>query len=521
MLACFCVIFKIFTMFLESNKTVVFSIYMNTIKYEFCVGEEKFKVNQWKNTRSVLNWFNAIREKSSHTFVVFDVKDFYPSITETLLKEAVRFAKSHIEISDSDVATIFHARKSLLFDKKSVWIKKKGGLFDVTMEAYDGAEVCELVGTYMLSILAEKYNKDDMGLYRDDGLAVFKNASGPQNERIKKDFQKTFKDKGLDLVIECNKKIVNYLEITMNLNSGSHKPYHKPDTETNYIHSESDHPPSILKQLPFSVERRISELSSSEEIFKQAKDHYQEALTKSGYTHQLRYNPPAPSNNRRNRSRRIIWFNPPFSKSVVTNVGKEFLRLIDTHFPAHNPLHKIFNRNTVKVSYGCAPNIKSKISSHNKNILQEQETLDRGACNCQNPDECPLPGACTRPNLLYEGAISSDLNGYGEKKYKGISEPPFKGRFGNHKKSFTHRKYSNETSLSKEVWRIKDLGGTYSIKWKPIKQYRTFNPSIGRCALCMSEKLEILQEKGPNLLNKKSEIVSTCRHRLKYMLSSM
>ena len=139
----------------------------------------------------------------------------------------------------------------------------------------------------------------------------------------------------------------------------------------------------------------------------------------------------------------------------------------------------------------------------------------------RNPDEWPLPGACTRPNLLYEGAISSDLNGYGEKKYKGISEPPFKGRFGNHKKSFTHRKYSNETSLSKEVWRIKDLGGTYSIKWKPIKQYRTFNPSIGRCALCMSEKLEILQEKGPNLLNKKSEIVSTCRHRLKYMLSSM
>ena len=65
-----------------------------------------------------------------------------------------------------------------------------------------------------------------------------------------KDFQKTFRDKGLDFVIECNKKLVKYLEITMNLNSGSHKPYQKPDAETNYVHSESDYPPRIPKQLP-------------------------------------------------------------------------------------------------------------------------------------------------------------------------------------------------------------------------------------------------------------------------------
>ena len=56
------------------------------------------------------------------------------------------------------------------------------------MGAFDGAEICELVGTYLLSILAEKYPKEDIGLYRDDGLAVFKNKSGPQLERIKKDF---------------------------------------------------------------------------------------------------------------------------------------------------------------------------------------------------------------------------------------------------------------------------------------------------------------------------------------------
>ena len=80
--------------------------------------------------------------------------------------------------------TIFHARKSLIFDNNGTWIKKEGGLFDVTMGACDGAEVCELVGTYLLSLIAEKYSKNQIGLYRDDGLAIFKNTSGPKNEKI-------------------------------------------------------------------------------------------------------------------------------------------------------------------------------------------------------------------------------------------------------------------------------------------------------------------------------------------------
>ena len=478
-------------------------------------------VNQWKNTASVLTWFKSIRDKQSHTFVVFDVKDFYPSISESLLKEALAFAKTHVSISKTDENTILHARKSLLFDKTHVWIKKVGGLFDVTMGAYDGAEVCELVGTYMLSLIAQKYNKDDIGLYRDDGLAAFKNTSGPQNERIKKDFVRIFRSKGLDITIQCNLKITNYLDVTLNLMDGTYRPYRKPDDETNYIHAESDHPPSILKQLPTAVERRISDLSANEQIFLQSKDHYQDALTKSGHKHQLKYNPSNPSNaNRRKRGRKIIWFNPPFSRSVVTDVGKQFLRLLDVHFPEHDPLHKIFNRQTVKVSYGCMPNIRASINAHNKSILEDKVELTPGECNCREPEECPMPGECTTPNLLYEATIKSNLPRYGFRLYKGISEPPWKDRYGNHKKSFNNQKYKNETCLSKEVWRVKSLGGTTSITWRPIKQYRGYNPTTGKCALCISEKLEILEHRGPNLLNKRAEIVATCRHRLKYMLTS-
>ena len=68
------------------------------------------------------------------------------------------------------------------------------------MGAYDGAEVCELVGTYMLNLLSKKYNKNDFGLYCDDVLAVLKNKSGPQSEQVKKNIQKIFKEHGLEIL---------------------------------------------------------------------------------------------------------------------------------------------------------------------------------------------------------------------------------------------------------------------------------------------------------------------------------
>ena len=73
------------------------------------------------------------------------------------------------------------------------------------MGAYDGAEVCELVGSFILYQLGSKYESKDIGLYRDDGLAVFENVSGPEAECIKKDFQKVFRRNGLGITIQCNK----------------------------------------------------------------------------------------------------------------------------------------------------------------------------------------------------------------------------------------------------------------------------------------------------------------------------
>ena len=157
------------------------------------------------------------------------------------------------------------------------------------MGPYDGAEVCELAGSFLLHQLSNKYNKKDTGLYRDDGLAVFKNKSGPQAERIKKDFQKISRENDLNIVIKCNLKIVDYLDVTLNLLNNTYKPFSKPNNAINYIHEESNHPLSIIKQIPFSIESRLPSLSSNEKIFNESTPIYQEALKKSGYDYKLKY----------------------------------------------------------------------------------------------------------------------------------------------------------------------------------------------------------------------------------------
>ena len=129
-------------------------------------------------------------------FVMFDIKDFYPSITQDLLNKALNFASENTYISKRDIDVIHHARKSSLFDGSHTSIKKQRGLCDVSMGAYNGVEVSELVGTYMLTLSLKKYNKNDYGLYRDDGLAVLKNKSAPQSEQVKKNIQKIFKEHG-------------------------------------------------------------------------------------------------------------------------------------------------------------------------------------------------------------------------------------------------------------------------------------------------------------------------------------
>ena len=121
-------------------------------------------LNQWRNTDTVIDWFKGIRNKHLRKLIIFDIKEFYPSMTENLLKKVLTFAKTHTLLSDDEKAIIHHGRKSLLFNDQQTWIKRDNGLFNVTMGVCDGAEVCELVGNYLLYKLSKLYEKKQIRL---------------------------------------------------------------------------------------------------------------------------------------------------------------------------------------------------------------------------------------------------------------------------------------------------------------------------------------------------------------------
>ena len=453
---------------------------------------------------------------------MFDIVDFYPSISEKLLQESLEFAKQFTDITPEDIRVIMHARKSILFSENNVWCKKNNpNMFDVTMGSYDGAEVCELVGLFILNKLRTKFNNENIGLYRDDGLAAFRNMGPRTADKIKKQFIDTFKEYGLKITIESNLKIVNYLDITLDLSNGKYYPYRKHGNTPQYINAKSNHPPQIIKQLPASISERISRLSCHEAEFNKAATQYNEALKSSGFKTSLKYKSKSEitTPNKAKRRRNIIWFNPPYSRSVKTNVGHTFLSLVSRHFTTDNPLHKLFNRSNMKISYSCLSNMANIIKSHNTKIQRKphdsnDETSDR-KCNCRVKPDCPLNGECKSNNIVYEATVTAEDRSI--RNYIGMTEHSFKTRYADHKQSFEKKKYATKTSLSRYLWKLKEAGIKHSIKWSIMQRARAYRGGSRQCNLCLAEKLCILNADKRFLLNKKSELISVCRHKNKFL----
>ena len=244
-------------------------------------------------------------------------------------------------------------------------------------------------------------------------------------------------------------------------------------------------------------------------------------MEESGNNSKLSFMPKKPR--RRNRQRNVIWFNPPFSKNVETNVAKSFLKLIDKHFPDNNTLHKIFNRNTVKVSYSTTENMKQIINKHNKKVLSNNETKDDESCNCRDKENCGMNGVnCRQTNVVYKGIASTTSKP--DKVYIGLTEQKWKNRHSVHKTSFNKRNHPARTTLSDYVWLMKDKNGEMpNIRWSIMKTAPAYNNSSKTvpCTLCLQEKMSIIEYPDKkNLLNKRSELVSKCRHQNKFLLKN-
>ena len=123
-------------------------------------------------------------------------------------------------------------------------------MFDVTRGSYDGAEIYELVGLYLLNQLSTVIDQISVGSYRSDGTAAINNANGPKLDRIRKDIIALFKEEGLSMTLETNLMKTDFLDVTFNLATKKHFPFRKANNTPLYINALSNHPPTIIKQLP-------------------------------------------------------------------------------------------------------------------------------------------------------------------------------------------------------------------------------------------------------------------------------
>ena len=298
--------------------------------------------------------------------------------------------------------------------------------------------------------------------------------------------------------------------------------------------------------LPKMVSTRLSMLSSNQEIFCGEAPPYQAALDAAGYKDQLQFlpskphpqgpvshpahstvdtdnssssNPSAiPRQSRRPRTRNIIWFHPPWNDEVSTNLGQAFLRLLERHFPKSSPLHKLFNKNNVKISYSCLPNMASIISRHNKKILTQSSNVPAG-CNCQKgPSSCPVDGQCLQESVIYTADVTTEQD---QKRYIGSTAGSFKDRYTEHVSSFKLEYKETSTKLATYIWELKRKSINYNIKWRILRHAKAYTPESQKCRLCTAEKVEILFSDRSRMLNKRSEIMNKCRHKARHKLSAV
>ena len=200
------------------------------------------------------------------------IKDFYSSVSQAILDNALLFAQEHIQIADDDLQLIKYCGKSLLFNNGEAWKKKlSDSPFDVTMRSYDGSDICEPVDIHILSHLTTFMGKKDVGLSRDDGLFILRQLNRQQTDRIRKRIIETFKSFDFKKEIFTNLPEVDFLDATFNLRPNTYRPYRKPNNTPSYIHMSSNHPPEILKRLPTVISELVSRNSFNKQNFDSVK----------------------------------------------------------------------------------------------------------------------------------------------------------------------------------------------------------------------------------------------------------
>ena len=174
--------------------------------------------------------------------------------------------------------------------------------------------------------------------------------------------------------------------------------------------------------------------------------------------------------------------------NLQTNIDREFLNLVSKHFPKKHRYNKIFNKNSIKVSYSCTDNLLTIIKKHNRKILETSKTPPtENNCTCRIKNDCPLENNCLTTSVVYNANVTTESDATGV-NYIGLTEGTFKQRYTQHKLSFRIRKYSNSTELSKHIWSLKDSNTNFTINWSILATSPAYSNKSKRCHLCLSIK---------------------------------
>ena len=100
----------------------------------------------------------------------------------------------------------------------------------------------------------------------------------------------------------------------------------------------------------------------------------------------------------------------------------------------------------------------------------------------------------------------------------GLTEGEFKTRWNAHKHSFRNEKLENSTELSKCIWKLKKSDKTFQLSWEVLTRAKAYSNKNKRCNLCIMEKFYILYHPELASLNRRSELISCCRHATKFLM---
>ena len=164
----------------------------------------------------------------------------------------------------------------------------------------------------------------------------------------------------------------------------------------------------------------------------------------------------------------MIYFNPPFASNVKSRVGEQILKLVKNSFHPSNPLHKIFNKNTIKVSYRTTANISQIITGHNRRLLNKLSPIPAKPCTCR-AEACPVDGKCQQEETIYQATVT----------------------------------HTNPASQKQEINTYIGLAATTCYK-RPISR---------SCKLCTLERYILICRPDLHTLNKNKEFGNECLHK--------